>query len=94
MGGGFGGKDGNTAQIFAAAVAWLTKRPAKLVFDRRESLETSYKRHGVRMHVKMGFSRDGRILAFDGTGDLDTGALRRAGTGGAGAVHGTFCGTL
>ena len=74
VGGGFGGKDGNTAQIFAAAVAWLTKRPAKLVCDRRESLETSYNRHGVRMHVKMGVSRDGRILACDGTGDLDSGA--------------------
>ena len=86
VGGGFGGKDGNTAQIFAAAVAWLTKRPAKLVFDRRESLETSYKRHGVRMHVKMGFSRDGRILAFDGTGDLDTGAYAGLGP----AVLGLF----
>lgn len=86
VGGGFGGKDGNTAQIFAAAVAWLTKRPARLVFDRRESLETSYKRHGVRMHVKMGFSRDGRILAFDGTGDLDTGAYAGLGP----AVLGLF----
>lgn len=86
VGGGFGGKDGNTAQIFAAAVAWLTKRPARLVFDRRESLETSYKRHGVRMHVKMGFSREGKILAFDGTGDLDTGAYAGLGP----AVLGLF----
>ncbi len=86
VGGGFGGKDGNTAQIFAAAVAWLTKRPARLVFDRRESLETSYKRHGVRMHVKLGFSREGKILAFDGTGDLDTGAYAGLGP----AVLGLF----
>ena len=86
VGGGFGGKDGNTAQIFAAAAAWLSKRPARLVFDRRESLETSFKRHGVSMHVKMGFGRDGRILAFDGTGDLDTGAYAALGP----AVLGLF----
>ena len=86
VGGGFGGKDGNTAQIFAAAAAWLAKRPAKLVFDRQESLETSFKRHGVTMHVKMGFAEDGRILAFDGTGDLDTGAYAALGP----AVLGLF----
>lgn len=86
VGGGFGGKDGNTAQIFTALVTWLTGRPAKLVFDREESLAASYKRHAAEMHVKMGFSRDGRILAFDGSGLLDTGAYAALGP----AVLGLF----
>lgn len=86
VGGGFGGKDGHTAQIYPAAVTWLTGKPSKIVFDRRESLETSFKRHGVRMHVKMGFANDGRIMAFEGKGDLDTGAYAGLGP----AVLGLF----
>lgn len=86
VGGGFGGKDGNTTQIFAAVVTWLTKKTSKLVFDREESLMTTYKRHAANMHVKMGFSKDGKILAFDGTGYLDTGAYAGLGT----AVLGLF----
>lgn len=74
VGGGFGGKDGHTAQIYPALVSWLTKRPAKITFDRQEVLACTYKRHGIKMHVKMGFSKEGKILAFDGSGVLDTGA--------------------
>ena len=86
VGGGFGGKDGHTAQIYPAAVTWLTGRPSKIVFDRQESLEASFKRHGVKMHVKMGFRRDGKIMAFEGRGDLDTGAYAGLGP----AVLGLF----
>lgn len=74
VGGGFGGKDGNTAQLYPALAAWKTKRPCKLVFTRQESLATTYKRHAVYMHVKMGFTKEGKIIAFDGSGYLDTGA--------------------
>lgn len=74
VGGGFGGKDGNTAQLYPALAAWKTKRPCKLVFTRQESLATTYKRHAVYMHVKMGFKKDGKIVAFEGSGYLDTGA--------------------
>lgn len=86
VGGGFGGKDGHLCQIYASAVAWLTGRPARIVFDREESLAASFKRHAVKMHVKMGFGKDGRILAFDGRGDLDTGAYAGLGP----AVLGLF----
>lgn len=54
VGGGFGGKDGHTTQIFAALVAWKTGRPSKVVFDRTESLAASYKRHAAKVHVKIG----------------------------------------
>lgn len=74
VGGGFGGKDGSTAQLFTALAAFKTRRPCKLIFSRQESLATTYKRHAVYMHVKMGFKKDGTIVAFDGSGYLDTGA--------------------
>jgi len=86
VGGGFGGKDGHTAQIFTAMATWLTKRPARLVFDRKESLMTTYKRHSALMHVRMGFTAKGDIRAFDGQGYLDTGAYAGLGP----AVLGLF----
>ena len=86
VGGGFGGKDGHTCQIYPSLVSWLTKRPAKVVFDREEVLACTYKRHGIKSHVKMGFSKEGKILAFDGSAILDTGAYAGYGA----SVHGLF----
>ncbi|MBQ4051402.1 MAG: xanthine dehydrogenase family protein molybdopterin-binding subunit [Oscillospiraceae bacterium] len=86
VGGGFGGKDGHTCQIYPCLVSWLTKRPAKIVLDRREVLACTYKRHGIKMHVKMGFSKEGKMLAFDGSAVLDTGAYAGYGA----SVHGLF----
>ena len=86
VGGAFGGKDGHTAQIYPALVAWLTKRPARITFDREEVLACTYKRHGIKMHVKMGFSKEGKMLAFDGKAILDTGAYAGYGA----SVHGLF----
>lgn len=86
VGGGFGGKDGHTCQIYPSLVSWLTKRPAKVVFDREEVLACTYKRHGIKTHVKMGFSKEGKILAFDGSAILDTGAYAGYGA----SVHGLF----
>ena len=86
VGGGFGGKDGHTCQIYPCLVSWLTKRPAKVVFDREEVLVCTYKRHGIKSHVKMGFTKEGKILAFDGSAVLDTGAYAGYGA----SVHGLF----
>jgi CO/xanthine dehydrogenase Mo-binding subunit len=78
-GGGFGGKDGVTVQIYLALATLLTGRPAKLIFSREESLMTSYKRHPAKVTVKMGFAPDGTIKAFDGTVYFDTGAYAALG---------------
>ncbi len=86
VGGGFGGKDGNTAQLFTALATQKTGRPAKLVLERQESLLATYKRHGADIHVKMGFASDGTIVAFDGCAYLDTGAYAGLGP----AVMGLF----
>ena len=86
VGGGFGGKDGHTCQIYPSLVSWMTKRPAKVVFDRKEVLECTYKRHAIKSHAKIGFSKEGKILAFDGSAVLDTGAYAGYGA----SVHGLF----
>lgn len=74
VGGGFGGKDGNTAQIFAAVVTHYTGRPAKCVFSREENIRYGMKRHSAVVYAKMGFSQEGKALAFEGKMWMDTGA--------------------
>lgn len=79
IGGGFGGKDGNTVQLFLALVTWKTKRPARLVFTREESLGASYKRHAARIEVKLGLDSKGLITAYQGVLQYDTGAYAALG---------------
>ncbi|WZL71681.1 xanthine dehydrogenase family protein molybdopterin-binding subunit [Clostridiaceae bacterium 35-E11] len=78
-GGGFGGKDGNTVQIYLALATLKTGRPAKLIFSREESLITSYKRHPAKVYTKMGFAEDGKIKVFEGKVYFDTGAYAALG---------------
>ena len=74
VGGGFGGKDGHTIQIFPAIVTHYTKRPCKMVFTRKENIQATFKRHAARAWAKMGFDKNGKILAFKGKIIFDTGA--------------------
>ena len=74
VGGGFGGKDGNTAQIYPAIVTRFTGKPAKLVFTREENIRYGMKRHPATVKAKAGFDNEGHILAFEGYMCLDTGA--------------------
>lgn len=91
VGGGFGGKDGNTVQLFLALVTWKTGKAASLVFNREESLIASYKRHAAKVHLKMGFKEDGIINAFECKVYYDTGAYASLGpaTLGLGIEHAT-----
>lgn len=91
VGGGFGGKDGNTIQLFLALVTWKTGKSARLVFTREESLVASYKRHAAKVHLKMGFNEDGIINAFESKIYYDTGAYAALGpaTLGLGIEHST-----
>lgn len=74
VGGGFGGKDGNTAQIFPAVVTHYTGRPSKYVFSREENIRYGMKRHNAIVYAKIGFSSEGMALAFRGKMWMDTGA--------------------
>jgi CO/xanthine dehydrogenase Mo-binding subunit len=63
MGGGFGGKEDMTVEPFLALLAWHTRRPVRMIWDRQESLVASTKRHPFIMRYRTGASRDGTITA-------------------------------
>lgn len=63
IGGGFGGKEDITGQIHAALLAWKTKQPVKILFDRRESLIVHVKRHATQIKVKLGAKKDGTLVS-------------------------------
>ena len=73
-GGGFGSKLDLSLQPFLALAAWLTGRPAAMVYTRSESIQSTTKRHPARMRSRMAATRDGRLLAMDFAGDFNTGA--------------------
>ena len=62
-GGAFGGKTDISIQALLALAAWHTKRKVKLTLTRAESLKATVKRHPMRLEYKMGFDKDGCILA-------------------------------
>ena len=74
VGGAFGGKDGNTAQIFPAIVTWKTGKPARCVFSREENIRYGMKRHPAKVHSRAGFDQNGKLTFFEGKMYLDTGA--------------------
>ncbi|SFG47559.1 Aldehyde oxidase and xanthine dehydrogenase, a/b hammerhead domain [Desulfotomaculum arcticum] len=73
-GGAFGGKDDITTEIQAALLAIKTGRPVKVVWSRRESMICSTKRHPMRMLIKTGATKDGMLMAMEGTVYSDKGA--------------------
>lgn len=79
MGGGFGGKEDIAGQIHAALLAQRTGRPVKLLFDRHESLLVHPKRHATQIRVKMGATREGKLMAAETELYGDTGAYASLG---------------
>jgi len=79
MGGGFGGKEDVMGQIHAALVANATRRPAKLLFDRHESLLVHPKRHATQIRIKIGAKKNGRLVACESELYGDTGAYASLG---------------
>jgi len=74
VGGGFGGKEDMIYQGMLALLAMKTDRPVRLVFTREESIASTAKRHPSRTTLRMGFTREGRILASHLTMICDGGA--------------------
>lgn len=79
IGGGFGGKEDIMGQIHAALLAWKTRRPVKILYDRHESLVVHPKRHATQIKVKIGAMRDGTIVAAQTELYGDTGAYASLG---------------
>ena len=74
IGGGFGGKLDLSVQPLVAVAAWKLGRPVRLVYERPESMQSSTKRHPAEMRASAGCDETGRLVAFDFTGDFNTGA--------------------
>ncbi|XP_048626135.1 xanthine dehydrogenase 1 [Brassica napus] len=67
IGGGFGGKETRSAFIAAAASvpSYLLNRPVKLILDRDVDMMISGHRHSFVGKYKVGFTNDGKVLAYD-----------------------------
>lgn len=65
IGGGFGAKQTACCEIFVAFATWMTKKPCKIVYTRKETFIASNSRHEMKMHVKIGAMKDGTIRAID-----------------------------
>ena len=66
MGGGFGGKETQAAPpaLFAALVTHHTRRPARVIYDRREDMSRTGKRHPYLIEWEVGFTSDGVLTAL------------------------------
>lgn len=74
VGGGFGGKQAFHGEMFVSLVTLRTNRPSKLVYTREEVFGSTYTRHPMRITMKIGATKDGKIQAIDCRALSDTGA--------------------
>ncbi|MBB3770918.1 CO/xanthine dehydrogenase Mo-binding subunit/aerobic-type carbon monoxide dehydrogenase small subunit (CoxS/CutS family) [Angulomicrobium tetraedrale] len=81
VGGGFGGKQEMLTEDIVALAVMKTGRPVKLEYTRPEQFAFSTSRHPMRVGVKLGATREGRLTAIALTMLLDTGAYGNHGPG-------------
>ncbi len=74
IGGGFGGKQEVILEPLAALVAWRNRRSVRIALSRREVFMSSRTRHAMRIRLKTGVKKDGRITALEMDGLLNAGA--------------------
>jgi CO/xanthine dehydrogenase Mo-binding subunit len=74
VGGGFGGKEDVTVEIYLALLAKATGRPVRLEYTREESFVGHGKRHPFVMTYRTGVKKDGRITAVETKFIADAGA--------------------
>jgi CO/xanthine dehydrogenase Mo-binding subunit len=64
IGGGFGGKQEVLLEPIVALITWQTKRPAKLVYTRKEVFTSTRTRHQYKTTFRVGYRNDGTINAL------------------------------
>ena len=74
VGGGFGGKEDITVEIYLALLARATGRPVRLCYSREDSFFGHGKRHPFTITHRTGFTRDGKITALHVDMTADAGA--------------------
>ena len=65
VGGGFGAKQSLVTEVITAFVTNKTGRPSKLILSRKDCFTASNSRHQMRLHVKMGATKDGIVRAIE-----------------------------
>jgi len=73
-GGGFGTKLDLSWQPFVAVAAWHLGVAVRVAYTRRESMQSTTKRHPAELDVEVGCDADGRLVGMRFVGDFDTGA--------------------
>jgi putative selenate reductase molybdopterin-binding subunit len=81
VGGGFGGKQEMITEDIVALAVFKTGRPVKLEYTRQEQFSASTSRHPMRITVKIGARRDGRLTAISMRMLSNTGAYGNHGPG-------------
>jgi aldehyde oxidoreductase len=79
VGGGFGGKEDQTVQHFAALLAWLSHRPVKCTLGRAESMRVHVKRHPMSINLSLGCDAEGGLVGYIARIVADTGAYASLG---------------
>ncbi|MCK0206494.1 molybdopterin-dependent oxidoreductase [Starkeya koreensis] len=74
VGGGFGGKQEMLTEDIVALAVMKTGRPVKLEFTRAEQFAASTSRHPMKVTLKIGATREGRLTAISMRMLLNTGA--------------------
>jgi aldehyde oxidoreductase len=73
-GGGFGGKLDVSVQPILAVALQRVGQPVSLAYSRTESMQATTKRHPARIIAKASADKDGRLIAYEMSGDFNTGA--------------------
>lgn len=74
MGGSFGGKQEWMLEPICAVAAKILRRPVRLVYDRAQTMQSTYCRGAMRGDMRGVFRKDGTILRIDFDVILDAGA--------------------
>lgn len=74
VGGGFGGKEDVTVEVYLALLALRTGRPVRLEYTREDSFVGHGKRHPFELTYRTGADAEGRITALDVRMLADSGA--------------------
>ena len=74
VGGGFGGKEDITVELYLALLAQTTGRPVRLAYTREDSFVGHGKRHPFSVSYKTGVTEEGKITAVEVKISADSGA--------------------
>lgn len=74
VGGGFGGKEDLTVEVYLALLAMHTRRPVRLEYSREDSFVGHGKRHPFKLTYRTGVTKSGKITALEIRAIADSGA--------------------